>query len=84
MRESAKRITGEIVGRMTRTSCGLCNDGSIIGPAANYQFRIGTGTNWAWNREYLLLLRDWIKADSRDENMLWSTKRFPDARVRFP
>jgi len=85
VRESGKRITGEIAGRMTCTRCGLSKDGSITWPsAAYYQFRIGTGTVWAWNREYLLLLRDWIAADSRDENMLWSTKRFPDARVRFP
>lgn len=85
VRESAKRITGPIAGRLTCTGCGLSKNGSITWPdAAYYQFRIGAGTVWAWNRDYILLLRDWMAAERRDENLLWSTKRFPDARVRFP
>jgi hypothetical protein len=85
IKESATSIAGPITGKLTCKACGLNGKATISWPEdAYYQFDINGQTVWAWNREYLLLLKDWVAAKVRNEDDLFSLELYPDPKVRWP
>lgn len=64
--DSAKSSTATLTGKLSCKECGYSKNTSISWPDdAFYQFEIKGKHVWAWNKDTLLLLRDWVASNQR-------------------